>query len=155
MVITNLLNLLWRQGELKTRFEKEVFGDFGLQIERSLGSLVDWMIEKSLREFQNLVKMLVSNMVDSHRPKTEVGTFSSNRAELAGMVTSSANLTMNTVFDKEKVGSQMTDTIRRAAMSMAAIEIGAVGVASSKRILCFFVFYLSHVKVFYQLQCWT
>ena len=127
MVMSNLYQLLMKQDVLKNKFEKEVLGDFSREVDRHLDVVVDWMVDKSAREFQRQVKVLTSSILLPNA-NTDSNSFTSNRADLAAAVTASASMTLSSL-DRERVSSEMTETIRKAAMSFAAIEIGAVGVA--------------------------
>ncbi len=127
VALSNLYALLMQRAETKRRFENVVVGELGRDVERQLQSTVDWMTDRSRAQVQRVAQLLAEGIAGPARTLAP-GAFADGRAELARTVAESAGATL-AAFDREGLASELAESLRRAAVHVAALELGALGLA--------------------------
>jgi len=125
--ILDLINTQRIQGE----FERKVVGDTPQQIEQEVHDLIDWLVDKDLRQWQATLEYL-----EHHRARVQDegeqiigrvgGPFEYNRRALLDSVGRAAREVVRT-YDREAEARQLAEGVRDAVASAAVIEVGAVG----------------------------
>lgn len=135
--VLDLVNTQRIQGE----FERTVVADTPYEIEREVNSLIDWLVEKDLRQWQATLAYL-----DRHRAQVEKraearagrddkiigqvgGPFEYNRRALLDSVGRAAKDVVIT-YDREAEARQLAGGVRDAVAGVAMMEVGAVGLAA-------------------------
>jgi small GTP-binding protein len=135
--VLDLVNTQRIQGE----FERQVVADTPYEIEREVNSLIDWLVEKDLRQWQATLAYL-----DRHRAQVEErtearagrddkiigqvgGPFEYNRSALLDSVGRAAKDVVLT-YDRETESRQLAGGVRDAVAGVAVVEVGAVGLGA-------------------------
>jgi small GTP-binding protein len=113
-------------------FEREVVGDLPQQIENRLNGLIDWMIEKNLRLWQQVMDYLQRERVPQQREGLigDVGgSFEYNRAALLESV---ARTTQQVVasYDRDIEARALSEDVRDAIVATGLAGVGAVGLGA-------------------------
>ena len=131
VALSNLPELLMKRASTRERFESRVVGELGRDVERQLASTVDWLAQRSAhrieQEAQALAKRMHKGVTDGSRGMP-ADVWEKERAELASTVAESARRALESV-DATKEGQQLAEGLRSAAMQVAALELGALGLA--------------------------
>jgi small GTP-binding protein len=128
--LTNIHNLV-RGDKIRAQFEKEVLADVPHQIEEQVHRVIDWLVEKDLREWQQVmgylqrrqaqhIDQIVGNAAD---PQTN------RRRELIETVGKTAFSIVDT-YDRTKEASQLAAQVETAVAQTALFEAGAVGLGA-------------------------
>jgi small GTP-binding protein len=130
--LANAFGLL-KADSLRADFVRGVVGDTSRDIDRHVGDVIDWLVDKNFRQWQNISEYM------SHRPSLKsdkiVGTvptsghFLLNRANLIDSIGSAATEAINS-YDKHKEAGKLIEEMRGALFQTAAVEVGAVGIAT-------------------------
>lgn len=136
--VLDLINTQRIQGE----FERHVVGDTPHQIEREVSSLIDWLVEKDLRQWQATLEYL-----DRHRARLRDeakaggqrgeekiigqvgGPFEYNRRALLDSVGRVAKDVVMT-YDREAEARKLAQGVRDAVAGAAVVQVGAVGLGA-------------------------
>jgi small GTP-binding protein len=128
--VLDLVNTQRIQGE----FERKVVAETPLQIEREVHALIDWLVEKDMRQWQATLDYL-----DRHRAKVQDqaekvigqvgGRFESSRRALLDSVGRAATEVVMT-YDREAEARQLAQGVRDAVAGVALLEVGAVGLGA-------------------------
>ena len=134
--VLDLVNTQRIQGE----FERQVVGDTPYEIEREVNSLIDWLVEKDLRQWQATLAYL-----DRHRADVEEraearagrdkiigqvgGPFEYNRRALLDSVGRAAKDVVLT-YDREAEARQLASGVRDAVAGAAVVEVSALGLGA-------------------------
>lgn len=134
--VLDLVNTQRIQGE----FERLVVADTPYEIEREVNSLIDWLVEKDLRQWQATLAYL-----DRHRAEVEErgqaragrdkiigqvgGPFEYNRRALLDSVGRAAKDVVLT-YDREAEARQLASGVRDAVAGAAVVEVSAVGLGA-------------------------
>jgi hypothetical protein len=130
--LSNTLGLL-KADQLKNEFEKQVIGDTSREVERHVSDIIDWMVEKSFKQWRGIYDYL--NRRPSLRSDNIVGTirgggeFLLNRSALLDSIGTAASGALEP-YDRSKESTLLTDQMRGALLQTAALEVGAVGIAA-------------------------
>eukprot|EP00026_Physarum_polycephalum_P004711 Phypoly_transcript_04734.p1 GENE.Phypoly_transcript_04734~~Phypoly_transcript_04734.p1 ORF type:complete len:660 (+),score=98.31 Phypoly_transcript_04734:92-2071(+) len=130
--LSNTFGLL-KADSLRTDFVRGVVGDTSRDVDRHVGDVIDWLVDKNFRQWQNISEYL--NKRPSLKSDKIVGTvqtsghFLLNRANLIDSIGSAATEAINS-YDKHKEASKLTEEMRGALFQTAAVEVGAVGIAT-------------------------
>ena len=62
--ITNSINLFQKE-KMKRLFEEEVIGNFSVEIERMISDLIDWILTRNKKQFNNIIYYMQQNMHDT------------------------------------------------------------------------------------------
>ncbi len=122
---------LARGDRVRAQFEKQVLTDVPLQIEDRVQHLIDWLIEKDLRQWQQVVGYLQRRQ--AHNADLFVGTAGTSldvrRRSLIDSVGKIAQTIVNT-YDRDQEASELAAQVEKAVASVALIEAGAVGLGA-------------------------
>jgi small GTP-binding protein len=131
--LARVLDLINTQ-RIRGEFERLVVGDTPLDIEREVHALIDWLVEKDLRQWQATLDYL-----DRHRAKVREqeekiigqvgGPFEYNRRALLDSVGRAAKEVVMT-YDREAEARQLAQGVRDAVAGVALMEVGAVGLGA-------------------------
>jgi len=119
---------------IQREFERQVIADTPYEIEREVNGLIDWMVDRDLRQWQATLEYL-----DRHRARVskqeEViigqvgGPFEYNRRQLLDSVGRAAREAVRT-YDREAESRQLAEGMRDAVASAALVQVGAVGLGA-------------------------
>jgi len=123
---------LVKKNEVQQRFQKEVVGDTTEVIDRHIQELVDWMVDRDLRQWKSIV-----DYVNRRRQATydhnligEIGgNFEYNRNQLLQSIAQDANKVVQS-YDREYEASKLALSIQSAVAQTVAMEVGAVGLGT-------------------------
>jgi len=125
--LTNIHHLI--KGEkVRAEFEKEVTFDLSGDIEDKVQRLIDWLVEKDLREWQQVMIFLQKRQsVDSSQiVGNELSPQVIRRRELIDKVGASVKKIIES-YDKSREASQLGKNVESAVAQTAMFEAGAVG----------------------------
>lgn len=121
--ITNLLDL-FKPSQLRDQFEKEVVGETSRKIEQQTGSIVDWMLSKNSKLWNQVMHQTQSaaSMQSSLPERFPVGKqFEYNRQELIdSLARQSVQVVEN--FDPKKESQIFIEQIRNALLATVVVE---------------------------------
>jgi small GTP-binding protein len=128
--LTNIHHLI-RGEKVRADFEKEVLTDVPQQIEDQVQRLIDWFVEKELREWQQMMTYLqrrqalyIDHMVgDGRSPQANY------RRELIDNVGKSVKTIIDS-YDRTKEASELASSVEAAVAQTALFEVGAVGLGA-------------------------
>ncbi len=136
--VWDLINTQRIQGE----FERYVVADTPHQIEREVSALIDWLVEKDLRQWQATLEYLdrhrarLRDEAESRARRGEEkiigqvgGPFEYNRRALLESVGRAAKEVVMT-YDREAEARKLAQGVRDAVAGAAVIEVGAVGLGA-------------------------
>jgi len=123
---------LVKKNEVQQRFQKEVVGDTTEVIDRHIQELVDWMVDRDLRQWKSIV-----DYVNRRRQATydhnligEIGgNFEYNRNQLLQSIAQDANKVVQS-YDREYEAGKLALSIQSAVAQTVAMEVGAVGLGT-------------------------
>lgn len=128
--VLDLVNTQRIQGD----FERQVVGDTPQEIEREVSGLIDWLVEKDLRQWQATLEYL-----DRHRARLQAeedkiigqvgGPFEYNRRALLDSVGRAAQDVVLT-YDRDAEARELAAGVRDAVAGAAIVEVGAVGLGA-------------------------
>jgi hypothetical protein len=136
--VLDLVNTQRIQGE----FERQVVADTPYEIEREVQGLIDWLVEKDLRQWQATLEYL-----ERHRAKVRAraeeqvqrgeeavigqvgGPFEYNRQQLLDSVGRAAKEVVVT-YDRQAEARQLAEGVRDAVAGTALLQVGAVGLGA-------------------------
>jgi small GTP-binding protein len=119
---------------IQNEFERKVVADTPYQVEEEVNGLIDWMVEKDLRQWQATLEYL-----DRHRAKAQDeqekvigqvgGPFEYNRRALLDSVGRAAKEVVRT-YDREAEAKHLAQGVRDAVAGTALVQVGAVGLGT-------------------------
>lgn len=125
--IADLIN----KNKIQTQFEKEVVADVPQQIERKVNEMIDWLVDRDLRQWEAINK----HMADRRREYQEqiigdpVGTFHYDRERLMEAVGKEAARVVDS-YDKSAEAKKIADAAQEAVAASAVVGVGAVGLGT-------------------------
>jgi small GTP-binding protein len=130
MRLTNIQNLV-RGDQVRALFEKQVMADVPQQIEDQVQRLIDWLVQKDLHEWQQVMSYLqrrraqnLDHMVgDIYNPRE------TRRRELIDTVGKTVQAIVES-YDRNKEASQLASGVEAAVAQTALLEVGAVGLGA-------------------------
>ena len=130
MRLTNIQNLV-RGDRVRAQFEKEVLADVPQQIEEQVQRLIDWLVDKDLREWQQVMAYLQRRQALNIDHIVGVsGTPQANRRrDLIETVGKRADAIIAS-YDRTKEASALASTVEAAVAQTALFEAGAVGLGA-------------------------
>ncbi len=128
--LTNIHHLV-RGEKVRARFEKEVLADVPHQIEEQVQRLIDWLVEKDLHEWQQVMTYLQRRQAINIDHIVGVGGSpqASRRRELIDKVGRSAHTIVES-YDRTKEASALASHVESAVAQTALFEAGAVGLGA-------------------------
>jgi hypothetical protein len=117
--------------KVRSQFERQVVADTSRQIERHVGELIDWMVDKDYRQWRAVMDYL-DRRVAQHAERI-VGQvkddFELNRQRLLAGVGRDAQRVVDG-YDREAESLKLAQEVQRAIVQTAAVEVGALGLGA-------------------------
>ena len=125
--LTNIHHLI-RGDRVRMNFEKEVLADVSGQINEQVQNIIDWLVDKDLREWQQVMTYLQRRQAANleHIVGGAGGPQTVHRRELIDKVGKSVN-TIVEGYNRVKEASQLAANVENAVAQTALFEAGAVG----------------------------
>ena len=126
------LTKLFDKAALSARFSSEVVADAPRQVETKVESLIDWLVESDLQQWQSVVNH-VNRRAAAHADRMvgEVGgRFEADRGHLLATVGRAAADGL-AGFDRAAEAGRMADDVSRAVTNTALAGVGAVGLGAT------------------------
>ncbi|MCK5054929.1 MAG: dynamin family protein [Anaerolineales bacterium] len=114
--------------KMRAAFESEVVGDSPQRIENHVEEIIDWLVERELRQWRLMADEL------GRRKETEAlrdaakqaaSGFAYNRRQLLNSVGTKADQVIAS-FDQKAEASRLTETIRESVALVGLVEVGAI-----------------------------
>ena len=129
--LARVLDLI-NTSRVRGAFERDVVADTPRQIDEAVQELIDWMVEKDLRQWQAVMEYLEKRRSVKSEDKIigQVGGhFEYSRRALLDSVGRAASRVVAS-YDKEYEAKELAEGIRFAVALAASIEVGAVGLGT-------------------------
>jgi small GTP-binding protein len=128
--LTNIRQLI-RGEQVRAAFEKEVLADIPQQIEEHVQQLIDWLVEKDLREWQQVMSYLQRRQAQNiDRVVSDgLGKQTSLRRELITKVGANVKKIVES-YDRTREASELAANVESAVAKTALFEAGAVGLGA-------------------------
>jgi small GTP-binding protein len=128
--LTNVQNL-FRGDKIRADFEKKVIADVPQQIEEQVQRLIDWLVQKDLHEWQQVMSYLQRRRAQNidHLVGESYGPREARRRELIDSVGKSVQTIVNT-YDRNREASELANSVEAAVAQTALLEVGAVGLGT-------------------------
>lgn len=129
--IARVLDLI-NTSRVRGAFERDVVADTPQRIDEAVHELIDWMVEKDLRQWQAVMEYLDKRRSVKSDEKIigQVGGhFEYSRRALLDSVGRAASRAVAS-YDKEYEARELADSVRFAVALAASIEVGAVGLGT-------------------------
>src|SRR5215216_3978597 len=123
---------LLRQEKVQQRFKREVVADTEDLIDERVDELIDWMVERNLKQWRAIVEYVEHRRRARYDERLigEVGDrFEYNRGQLLQSVGKNATNVVQR-YDRERESEQLASSIQGAVTQTAALEVGAVGIGA-------------------------
>ncbi|HTP01583.1 MAG TPA: dynamin family protein [Anaerolineales bacterium] len=130
MRLTNIQNLM-RGDRVRAQFEKQVLAEVPQQIEDQVHRLIDWLVQKDLHEWQQVMGYLQRRRAQNIDQM--VGDISSPHETRRRELIDSVGQTVRKIvddYDQNKEASQLASSVEAAVMGTAALEASAVGLGA-------------------------
>lgn len=128
--LTNIQQLV-RGDKVRAIFEKQVLADVPQQIESQVQRLIDWLIQKDLREWQQVMSYLQRRRALNldHIVGEGLGPRDTRRRELIDTVGRTVQTIVET-YDRNREASELAAAVETAVAQTALLEVGAVGLGA-------------------------
>lgn len=128
--VIDLVNTQRIQGE----FERQVVADTPYQIEQETSALIDWLVDKDLRQWQATLEYLERHRAKVRDEEEQVigqvgGPFEYNRRALLDSVGRAAKDVVMS-YDREAEARELAEGVRDAVAGTALVQVGAVGLGA-------------------------
>src|SRR5919202_1766796 len=123
---------LLRQEKVQERFKQEVVADTEDIIDGQMDELVDWMVDRNLKQWRAIVEYVERRRQARYDERLigEIGdSFEYNRGQLLQSVGKNASSVVQH-YDRERESEQLASSIQGAVTQTAALEVGAVGIGA-------------------------
>jgi small GTP-binding protein len=131
--LARVLDLVNTQ-RIQNEFERKVVADTPREIEEEVQALIDWLVERDLRQWQATLEYL-----ERHRARIQDdqewiigqvgGPFEYNRRRLLDSVGRAAKQVVLT-YDREAEARELAEGVRDAVAGAALVQVGAVGLGA-------------------------
>jgi small GTP-binding protein len=130
MRLTNVRNLV-RGDKVRAQFEKQVLADAPHQIEDQVQRLIDWLVQKDLHEWQQVMSYLQRRRAQNldHMVGESYGPRETRRRELIDTVGKTVQTIVES-YDRNKEASELAASVEAAVAQTALLEAGAVGLGA-------------------------
>ena len=130
MRLTNVQNLV-RGDKVRAQFEKQVLADVPQQIEDQVQRLIDWLVQKDLHEWQQVMSYLQRRRAQNleHMVGESYGPREARRRELVDTVGKTVQTIVES-YDRNKEASELAASVEAAVAQTALLEAGAVGLGA-------------------------
>lgn len=128
--LTNIQNLV-RGDKIRGQFEKQVLADVPQQIEDQVQRLIDWIVQKDLHEWQQIMSYLQRRRALSleHIVGEGSGPQETRRHELIETMGRTVQTIVDT-YDQNREASELAASVETAVAQTALLEFGAVGLGT-------------------------
>jgi small GTP-binding protein len=128
--LTNVQNLM-RGDKVRAQFEKQVLADVPQQIEGQVQRLIDWLVQKDLHEWQQVMSYLQRRRAQNleHLVGEGYGPREARRRELIDTVGKSVQIIVNT-YNRDQEARELAASVEAAVAQTALLEAGAVGLGT-------------------------
>jgi hypothetical protein len=129
--LSRIRSLLDGEG-IRRAFEREVVGDTPQQLEAEVGRLIDWIVERNLKVWQDVSQFVDRRRLSLHQEGMlgEVPTtFSYNRQALLDSVGRVSREVIGG-YDREREARAIADEVQGAFATTALAEAGAIGLGT-------------------------
>ena len=122
---------LARGDRVRAQFEKQVLADVPQQIEERVERLIDWLVEKDLRQWQQVMSYLQRRQAQYADQMAGVGgtLLNERRRALIDSVGKTAQTIVET-YDRNQEASELAAQVETAVAQAALIEVSAVGLGA-------------------------
>ncbi len=127
--LSKILDLA-RGDKFRALFEQQVLAGVPQEIDNRTRAVVDWLVEKDLREWQNILTYLQRRRVPSDALVGELTTSFDMRRQALLTATTEAAQTVVSTYDAEKESREMGAHVEMAVAQTAIAEVGAVGLGA-------------------------
>lgn len=117
---------------VRRAFEREVIGDTATQLEAETGRVIDWIVERNLKAWQDVSGYIDRRQIDRHREGMlgEVGTsFTYNRQALLESIGRVAREVIGT-YDREAEARAIANDVQGTFATTALAQVGALGLGT-------------------------
>jgi small GTP-binding protein len=130
MRLTNVQQLI-RGDRVRADFEKQVLADVPQQIEDQVHRLIDWLVQKDLHEWQQVMSYLQRRRAQNmeHMVGESYGPRETRRRELVDTVGRSVQAIVES-YDRDREASELAASVETAVAQTALLEAGAVGLGA-------------------------
>jgi hypothetical protein len=130
MRLTNIQNLV-RGDKVRAQFEKQVLTDVPQQIEDQVQRLIDWLVQKDLHEWQQVMSYLQRRRAQNleHMVGESYGPRETRRRELIDSVGKTVQTIVES-YDRNQEASELAANVEAAVAQTALLEVGAVGLGA-------------------------
>jgi len=130
MRLTNVQNLV-RGDKVRAQFEKQVLADVPQQIEDQVQRLIDWLVQKDLHEWQQVMSYLQRRRAQNidHMVGESAGPRDTRRRELIDTVGQTVQGIVES-YDRNKEARELAAAVEAAVAQTALLEVGAVGLGA-------------------------
>ncbi len=128
--LLNILELA-RGDAVRARFEQQVLADVPRQIEDKVRRLIDWLVDKDLHQWQQVMTFLQRRQAryTEHLVGQGAAALDSRRRELIDTVGTTAHTIVDT-YDREQEARELAAGVETAVAQTALLEVGAVGLGA-------------------------
>ena len=130
MRLTNIQNLM-HGDKVRAQFEKQVLADVAQQIEDQVQRLIDWLVQKDLHEWQQIMSYLQRRRAKNqdHMVGEGYGPRETHRRELIDTVGKTVQTIVES-YDRNQEASELAASVEAAVAQTALLEVGAVGLGA-------------------------
>ena len=116
---------------VRREFERVVIGDTPERIEQEAGQVVDWIVERNLKLWQDIQLYIDRRRLDRHEHGLigDVGGFQYNRQALLDSIERLANRVVST-YNREEEAQKIANDVQGTFAATALAEIGAIGLGT-------------------------
>lgn len=128
--LTNVQNLM-RGDKVRAEFEKQVLADVPQQIEEQVQRLIDWLVQKDLHEWQQVMGYLQRRQAQNadHLVGAGYGPRETRRRELIDTVGRSVQTIVES-YNRNQEAKELAASVEAAVAQTALLEAGAVGLGT-------------------------
>jgi len=122
---------LMRGDKVRAAFEKQVLADVPQQIEDQVQRLIDWLVQKDLHEWQQVMSYVQRRRAQNldHLVGDGYGPREARRRELIDTVGVSVQNIVDT-YDRNQEAHELAASVETAVAQTALLEVGAVGLGT-------------------------
>jgi hypothetical protein len=130
MRLTNIQNLV-RGDKVRAEFEEQVLAGVPQQIEDQVQRLIDWLVQKDLHEWQQVMSYLQRRRAQNldHMVGESYGPRETRKRELIDTVGKTVQTIVES-YDRNKEASELAASVEAAVAQTALLEVGAVGLGA-------------------------
>ncbi len=122
---------LARGDKVRAQFEKQVLADVPQQIEERVHRLIDWLVDKDLHQWQQVMTYLQRRQAryTEHIVGAGVAPLDTRRRALIDSVGKTAQTIVDT-YDRNQEATELASQVESAVAQVALLEAGAVGLGA-------------------------